>query len=164
MAFSGLVELRNGIGCGSWPKGRQKSPSRYAAGAKCRRLRHVSRARKTCPDRGYGTMQGVTISCPDRPIVYCGPERCRLRASPFTFGAVVYVRGRGATGFQARIELPPKSCFGDHVSVARLVSQLARAEGRERAPPVFRPVGSGLFSMLFFRLPIFCCRCSPGIW
>src|SRR6266550_8752211 len=77
-------------------------------------------------------------------------------------GQVADVLGRGATGFQVRIELPAKSHLRDHFSVAWIMFQLARPESREGAAPSFRTVSSGLLSILFVRLPRFYGRCSPG--
>src|SRR5260370_32330954 len=74
-------------------------------------------------------------------------------------GPVADVRGRGATGFQVRIELPAKSRLRDHFSVAWIMFQLARAESREVAALSFRRLSSGLLSILFVRLPRFFGRC-----
>src|SRR5690349_9851821 len=79
-----------------------------------------------------------------------------------TLDPVAYARERGATGSQARLELHAKSCWRDHASVSRIVSQLARSESREDVPPSFRPVGSEPLPALFFQLPKSCGRCLPG--
>ena len=80
----------------------------------------------------------------------------------FILSPVADVRGRGATGFQVRIELPAKSRLRDHFLVAWIVSQLARAESCEGAAPPFRTVSSELPMILFVRLPRFYGRFSPG--
>ena len=80
----------------------------------------------------------------------------------FISSLVADVRGRGATGFQVKIELPAKSRLQDHFLVAWIVSQLARAESCEGAAPSFRTVSSGLHAILSVRLSRFYGRCSPG--
>ena len=79
----------------------------------------------------------------------------------FNAGPVADVWGRGATGFQVRIELPEKSRLRDLFPVALIVSQLVRAESREGAALSFRTVLPGPFSMLFVRRPDFIVDVHP---
>src|SRR5579859_2526783 len=81
-------------------------------------------------------------------------RRVRPRTS-LILGPVADVRGRGATGFQVRIELPAKSHLRDHFLVAWIMFQLARAESREGAAPSFRKLSTRRHTILFVRISRF---------
>ena len=81
----------------------------------------------------------------------------------FISSLVADVRGRGATGFQVKIELPAKSRLRDHFLVAWIVSQLARAESCEGAAPPFRTVSSELPRYCLFGFPDFMVDFHPEI-
>jgi hypothetical protein len=135
VTLSPLTPLRRRGSRGGLPSHSRASPLQVLSSSHQRRRAALSRvtAHSACRHRGRRFHQP--------PL---------SRVGSVTLGLGACVRGRGAAGSQVRHELHARSCWRDHDSDARIVSQLARSESREVAPPAFRRVESEVLPALFF--------------